>query len=195
MSTTRLGRILLFALNEHNLELLQTIDSAAVLDQKWCPTKVNDLILLGVVNAQRTLEVYSLQDKKLHILSKFSFPEEETETLILSLDWSTGKFSSSEPNITCSDSKGNIHILQLNNSELVLEKSWHGHEFQAWISAYYYWDPNIIFSGGDDSVFLKFDSRCGNKAVAKNRSHNAGVTSFHSSKSSEFCVVSGRLVT
>lgn len=195
MSTTRLGRILLFTLNEHNLELLQTIDTAAVLDQKWCPTKVNDLILLGVVNAQRTLEVYSLQDKKLHILTKFSFPEEETETLILSLDWSTGKFSSSEPNITCSDSKGNIHILQFSNSELVLEKSWHGHEFQAWISAYYYWDPNIIFSGGDDSVFLKFDSRCGNKSVAKNCSHDAGVTSFHSSKSSEFCVVSGRLVT
>lgn len=120
------------------------------------------------------------------------FIDDETETLILSLDWSTGKYESQQPYIVCSDSKGNVHILQLVSDELVLERSWHGHDFEAWIAGFYYWDTNVVFSGGDDAVFLKFDRRCGDSPIAKNRRHETGVTSFHSNKSREFIVVTGR---
>ncbi|CAG9767082.1 unnamed protein product [Ceutorhynchus assimilis] len=187
----RLGRILLFTLTT-DLKLLQTLDTAAVLDQKWCPNQINGSSILGVVNAKRALEIYKLQNSFLVLVTKYTFLEDQsTETLILSLDWSTGKTESQHPHVACSDSKGNIHLLQLINNELVMEKSWHGHDFQAWITGFYYWDPNIIFSGGDDAVFLKFDKRAGDSPVAKNKQHETGVTSFHSNKSKEFLVATG----
>ncbi|KAL1497904.1 hypothetical protein ABEB36_008786 [Hypothenemus hampei] len=190
-TTNRLGRILLFALSENHLTLCQSINTEAILDQKWCPNQINGTSLLGVVNAKRALQIYRLENSNLILMTEFKFSDSVSETLILSLDWSTAKYESQQPHITCSDSNGNIHLLQLQNDKLVLQQSWHGHSFQAWIAGFYYWDPNIVFSGGDDAVFLKFDKRIGDSPVAKNREHDAGVTSFHSNKSNEFIVVSG----
>lgn len=131
------------------LILLQKIQTAAILDQKWCHNKINGCSVLGVVNAERTLQIYVLKggDLKLELLTSCELDDDESETLLLSLDWSTGKFSSDEPEIVCSDSKGAIHRFKFVNNELKREESWHAHEFEAWICAFYYWDPNIIFSG------------------------------------------------
>ncbi|XP_066261772.1 diphthine methyltransferase [Euwallacea similis] len=191
-SEKRLGRILLFSVDFfRGLELHQTIETAAILDQKWCPNQIDSVSILGVVNAKRSLEIYKLLNRNLELVTKFLVTDDNSETLILSLDWSSGKFNTQQPQIICSDSNGNIHLLQLANSELILQKTLHAHDFQAWICGFNYWDTNVFFSGGDDSVFLKFDHRCGDLPVAKNRLHEAGVTSLHSNKSREFIVASG----
>lgn len=192
-ASKRVGCILLFSVNSNGLDLRQKLDTPAVLDQKWCPNQIGGHTILGVANAERSLALYQLENNQLKFLTKFVFLGDDTETLILSLDWSTNKYSCQQPHVACSDSKGNIHLLQLVENELILEQTFHGHDFQAWITGFYYWDPNIFFSGGDDSVMLLFDKRCGTSPLKKVR-HDAGVTAFHSNKSHEFIIAAGRLV-
>lgn len=191
----RLGRILLFAISSDGLNLYQTINTAAVLDLKWCHVKINNQVLLGAVNAAKTLEIYALnvESKKLDSITKHVL-EASDDLLMLSLDWSTGKYVNNEPNIVTSDSKGNINLFKLLENNLVLLNKWHAHDYEAWITAFYYWDTNIIFSGGDDSILLKFDMRIGTESVLKNKSHTAGVTCFHSNTKREFICASGRYV-
>lgn len=134
---------------ENGLVLLQTINTEGVLDQKWCHNKINNFSILGVVDANKGISIYKLNFDiiQLELITRFVIEDEHEENLILSLDWSTGKYSSSEPDIICSDSKGNIHRLKLRDNQLSLEENWHAHEFEAWISAFYYWNTNIVLTG------------------------------------------------
>lgn len=104
---------------------------------------------MGVVNAEGKLDIYKLDSSKamLHLVTSIQIHIEETETLLLSLDWSTGKYPSQTPKIICSDSKGNIHLFRFSSYNLELERTWHAHDFEAWIAGFYYWDPNITFTG------------------------------------------------
>ncbi|CAH1179744.1 unnamed protein product [Phaedon cochleariae] len=191
---TRKGRVLLFSITADNgLKLHETVNCPAVLDQKWCHERVNDSSHLGVVNANKEVTIFKLnvEGTSLETATTCNVDSDESETLVLSLDWSTGIYQSNEPEIICSDSKGNIHLLHLCGDSLQLIDTWNAHKFEAWIAAFYYWNTNIIFSGGDDSMFLKFDKRVGNQPVSRNRSHGAGVTSIHSNKSKEFIVATG----
>ncbi|KAI4456834.1 diphthine methyltransferase [Holotrichia oblita] len=172
----RIGRILLFSIDPDALQLLQTINTPGILDQKWCHNKINGCSILGVVNAKNTIEVYKLlfsnKNKlcgvKLELLSQFKITGNDTvtsETLILSLDWSSGKYDSETPEIICSDSSGDVHRLKLQNDKIEL--------------------------CGDDSLFLQFDSRTGELPVATNKSHQAGVTSIHSNAKIEYLLATG----
>ncbi|XP_060523152.1 diphthine methyltransferase [Cylas formicarius] len=188
----RLGRILLFSISPHRgLEVLQQLDTAGVLDIKWCHNQICDVSLLGIAGSEKTVDIYQLKINKLINLTHYKFRDIVGDTIVLSLDWSTGKYESSQPNIVCSDSNGKIHLFRLLNSGLNLEKSWNAHDFQAWISAFYYWDPNIIFSGGDDALFLQFDKRVGDIPVTVNKKHETGVTAVHSNKSNEYVIATG----
>ncbi|KAG5899352.1 hypothetical protein JTB14_036841 [Gonioctena quinquepunctata] len=190
----RVGKILLFSISpEDGLKLHQEIETSAVLDQKWCHNKINNVSILGVVNANKEVEIYALNEELLVLepLTSCKVDADASETLVLSLDWSTAIADSQEPEIICSDSKGNVHLIRFCDDALTLQESWHGHEFETWITGFYYWDTNIFFSGGDDSLFLKFDRRAGKEPVSKNRSHNAGVTSLHSNLSRENLLATG----
>lgn len=112
--------------------------------------------------------------------------------MLLSLDWSTGKYSSNEPTIIASDTKGRITLFQYKNNSIELIKSVPGHEFEAWICAHYYWDTSIIFSGGDDAKLLQFDFRTGDQPILTNKSHIAGVTCIHSNREKEYLLATGR---
>lgn len=161
---------------------------------KWCHAKINNKILLGAVNAANTFELYELDGdtRKLNCIARYVFSNEEL--LILSLDWSTGKYLYQEPNIVVSDSKGNVSLFKLVGNNLNLINTCHAHDYEAWIAAFYYWDTNIFFSGGDDSILLKFDVRIGSEPIVKNRLHEAGVTCCHSNANREFIVTTGRCV-
>jgi diphthamide biosynthesis protein 7 len=149
---------------------------------------------LGVVNAEKTLEIYAFnpESTELEVVTRYTIEDDESERLLLSLDWSTGKYQSNEPEIVCSDSRGNIHRFKLENDKLAKCGSCHGHDFEAWIAGFYYWNPDITFSGGDDCCFLKFDKRVGLEPISRNRIHEAGVTSMHSRSSKEYVLATGR---
>ncbi|XP_030754397.1 diphthine methyltransferase [Sitophilus oryzae] len=189
----RLGCIYLFSVNcDTGLKLHQQVNTVGILDLKWCPNLVQGSSLLGAVNSDGILEIYQFEKESLNLLTKYVFNPNTIESiLILSLDWSTGKYENDQPLISCSDSAGNIHVLHFNTTNLTVESFWHGHTFQAWITAFYYWDTNSILSGGDDALFLVFDKRIKDMPVTKNKEHGAGVTSLHSNKSKEYVIASG----
>lgn len=145
----RLGKMLLYKFSiEQNLVLLQTQLTSAILDQKWCHIKINGNALLGIVNADGFLQIYELIDgNSLKLFVEICVNVEFEDNLALSLDWNTGRNENQAPNIIVSDSKGYITVFNLNSDSLDLKCRFHGHEFEAWIGAFDYWDPNIIYTG------------------------------------------------
>lgn len=190
----RLGRLYLKQKIKDKLCLVQKIDMPAILDMKWCQHEISGTPMLAIVNAVGQLLLYRLirvgEEVCLEYHCKYEIEEEET--LALSLDWSTGKTVSESPLISVSDSKGNVSIIQLTNGELVLQNRFFAHDFEAWITAFDYWNPNTVFTGGDDCKFRRFDIRAESATpVFTSRVHNAGVTSIHSNCHSEHLLASG----
>lgn len=144
----RFGKIRLYSLDDKNdIKLHQIIDNEAVLDQKWGHYKINNYCILAVVSAKNTLEIYKLIHEKMELCLITRISNEDDEVLMLSLDWSTGKYFFDIPSIVTSDSKGKISIFELNNNELRLKLCINAHSFEAWICAFYYWNTSVFFSG------------------------------------------------
>ncbi|XP_008545062.1 diphthine methyltransferase [Microplitis demolitor] len=190
----RLGRIFLFKIRAPGkLKLLQQLEVPAVLDMKWAHVRCQDKILLGVVNSLGFLQVFKLDEDegKIELLVETSVSSEDP-VLALSLDWSTGRGTNGlDVKITVSDSKGYVSLFYFGQSKLECLSSQEAHEFEAWITAFDYWNTDVIYSGGDDCKFKKFDSREGLQVIGTNRSHEAGVTSLHSNAMEEFFLASG----
>lgn len=151
--TTRHGRIYVFEILEmHHLEQHQVLDLPAVLDMKWCQHMFSGKILLGVVTATGELLIFELRDDKklVQVTGTHVIADNSKEVLALSLDWSCAKSlqGTSEGSIVVSDSQGGVNLFQLSEEiKLVLIKRWQGHTYEAWISAFNYWEPHVLFSG------------------------------------------------
>ncbi|KAK0079458.1 hypothetical protein PV325_001246 [Microctonus aethiopoides] len=199
----RLGKIFLFRIiSPGKLQLLQEINVPAVLDMKWAHVKCQKMIFLGVVNSIGYLQIYQLltneNENKIELIMEKKLRKAEEEILALSLDWSTGKFPNcdkdgdvEEAKIIVSDSKGWITLFNLKSTDLNIVESKRVHDFEAWIAAFNYWDPNTIYSGGDDCKFKIFDARMGLQSAGCCKHHGAGVTSLHSNAFEEFSLASG----
>ena len=83
------------------------------------------------------------------------------DILALSLDWNSRRgIPSKGREIVVSSSNGNISIFKLN--EHGIERVWHRencHEYESWIAAFDAWNPNVVFSGGDDGILKIHDTR------------------------------------
>ncbi|XP_014611062.1 PREDICTED: diphthine methyltransferase isoform X2 [Polistes canadensis] len=194
----RLGRIYLFqVVNGGNIKLLQQLETEGVLDMKWAHGMCNQKILLGVVNSLGYLQIYQLlsgNNEMLKLMTELKVNDQKEEILALSLDWSIGKYSSKDNSIAkiiVSDSTGGTSLFELYNDQIKNLTSWSSHEYEAWIAAFDYWNVNIIYTGGDDCKFQRFDIRTGNKPTMTNRIHTAGVTSIHSNVDEEHILASG----
>ncbi|XP_043500886.1 diphthine methyltransferase [Polistes fuscatus] len=194
----RLGRIYLFqVVKGGSIKLLQQLETEGVLDMKWAHGMCNQKILLGVVNSLGYLQIYQLQsgnNEMLKLMTELKVNDQKEEILALSLDWSIGKYSSKDNSIAkiiVSDSTGGTSLFELYNDQIKNLISWSSHEYEAWIAAFDYWNVNIIYTGGDDCKFQRFDIRTGNKPTMTNRIHTAGVTSIHSNVDKEHILASG----
>ncbi|XP_076640999.1 diphthine methyltransferase isoform X2 [Halictus rubicundus] len=193
----RLGRIYMFKVDCNGLlTLLQKLEVPAVLDMKWAHVCQNR-ILLGVVNSLGYLQIYQMKNNKekenLELLMERKVADDK-EVLALSLDWCSGRWShdnASNLSIVVSDSKGSLTLFKINENELICINSWPAHKFEAWITAFDYWDTNVIYSGGDDCKFQRFDTRIGTNPTAISTAHDAGVTSLHSNATKEHLLASG----
>lgn len=179
---SRLGRLYLFAIDSsRGLCLLQTLEMPAILDCKWCHCKIYGKILLAVANSVGDVLIYEMHAREAeadenNIKNVESEPwlscnlslvcnciiaqDVNSETLALSLDWSTGcwKFKDAEENvlISVSDSKGCISVLRLNHLALEKTECWKAHGFEAWITAFDYWNSSVIYTGKAMCLNLKF---------------------------------------
>lgn len=55
--------------------------------------------------------------------------------------------SSSDVRLVCSDSAGCVNVLSLAEGTLMSLSQWKAHDFEAWISAFSYWDTQLLYSG------------------------------------------------
>jgi diphthamide biosynthesis protein 7 len=179
----RLGRLHLLAIDSvKGLCLLQTLEMAAILDCKWCHCKLYGKIVLAVANAVGDVLLYEMRTDEavseeepvknvnenepysscsLSLLCSCTVAQDaDSETLALSLDWSTGrcKFEDvqNSPFITVSDSKGNISLLTLSNLMLEKRECWKAHGFEAWITAFDYWNSSVLYTGNVESLSVRF---------------------------------------
>lgn len=55
--------------------------------------------------------------------------------------------TSTEVKLACSDSAGCVSVLSMGERTLTPLSQWKAHDFEAWISAFSYWDTQLIYSG------------------------------------------------
>ncbi|XP_057688432.1 diphthine methyltransferase isoform X1 [Corythoichthys intestinalis] len=197
---TRTGRLYLFeyqhkGLTSPPLTELQHMDTAAILDLKWCHVPISGMVVLGLAAATGELQLYTLSDcqeggSNLQALSSVELGGDQ---LALSLDWSTGRLdSSSDVRVVCSDSAGRVSVLSLDDGALTTLSQWKAHDFEAWISAFSYWDTQLVYSGGDDCKLKGWDLRISpSSPTFISKRHSMGVCSIHSNPHREHILATG----
>ncbi|XP_020561930.1 diphthine methyltransferase isoform X1 [Oryzias latipes] len=196
---SRTGRLYLFEFNGGGsigppLTELQRMDTAAVLDLKWCHVPVSGRPVLGMAAATGQLQLYALWESPVgqRSLQPLSSTEVGAERLLLSLDWSTGRMDGNDLRVACSDSAGCVGVFSFAEGALTPLSQWKAHDFEAWITAFSYWDTQLIFSGGDDCKLKGWDLRAGPSSPAfTSKRHSMGVCSVHSSAHREHVVATG----
>ncbi|XP_033631197.1 diphthine methyltransferase-like [Asterias rubens] len=198
----RVGQLRLYRVDckkdQNNLVELQRIEMAAILDMKWCHYPVSEKPYLGIVNASGELQLLANSSPEtcqstLQAMVSHRICEEE-DCLALSLDWNTGKYQCQYPSIIISDSKGSLTLCQLHEGPDAVKSllRWPAHGFEAWIAAFDYWQPNVVYSGGDDCRFKGWDTRTScSKPLFVSKSHVMGVCSLHSNQHKEHILASG----
>ncbi|XP_066509890.1 diphthine methyltransferase-like isoform X1 [Hoplias malabaricus] len=199
-STTpnRTGRLYLFQFLSQGdftppLTEIQRFDTPAILDLKWCHIPVSERPILGMATANGEIQLHRLIDGQQsnsleHVLSTKLGPDR----LALSLDWSTGRGESSDIRVVSSDSTGSLSVLSLGDSSLNVVSQWKAHDFEAWISAFSYWDTQLVFSGGDDGKLKGWDLRLGpSSPTFTSKRHSMGVCSIHSNPHREHILATG----
>ncbi|KAK1792245.1 hypothetical protein P4O66_012196 [Electrophorus voltai] len=165
---SRIGRLYLFQFRSQGsftppLTEIQQIDTPAILDLKWCHIPVLERPLLGMATACGEIQLHTFIETQHnscgleHVLSTGLGPDR----LVLSLDWSTGRGEGIDPRLVSSDSTGSLAVLSLGEASLTTVSQWKAHDFEAWISAFSYWDTQLIYSGGDDCKLKGWDLRMG----------------------------------
>eukprot|EP00095_Tigriopus_kingsejongensis_P006120 maker-scaffold98_size375582-snap-gene-1.14 protein:Tk06120 transcript:maker-scaffold98_size375582-snap-gene-1.14-mRNA-1 annotation:"wd repeat-containing protein 85-like" len=192
-ASQRKGRVYIHVLNpDRSLELKFQLDTSAILDMRWHPQGPSPI--LAVVDALGVLTLYELLDSyELRQVEQIKVtPEEDGETLALSIDWNCRRDSPDRAlRIVTSDSKGSISLMEISpDSKATVMETRKCHDYESWICAFDAWNSEVIYSGGDDSILLAHDLRMERPAF-KCREHMAGVTSLLSDVHHEFRLLSG----
>lgn len=189
----RKGRLYLYRVEQDaRLELQQTIDTPAILDMKWSHALLNDRPTLGVVDSIGSLELYALEDGDLVSRDRVQVTAENV--LCLSLDWSNRRGGGERVKVATSHSNGAISVLQPTQDAWRVVDQWVAHDLEAWIVAFDYWQPHVVYSGADDATLKVWDCRQPSPAAAtmtNRRQYTMGVTAIQSSPHREHCLATG----
>uniref|UniRef100_W5M1M3 methylated diphthine methylhydrolase n=2 Tax=Lepisosteus oculatus TaxID=7918 RepID=W5M1M3_LEPOC len=194
----RVGRLYLYQFSQEGapsppLQELQRIDTPGILDIKWCHVPVSDRPLLGSASSSGELQLYRLggTQEASCALEAVSSLELGPDRLALSLDWSSGRGDSAGLRTVCSDSQGCVSVVSVDGAAPTLLSQWTAHSFEAWISAFSYWDTQLLYSGGDDCRLKGWDLRVGTCPVFTSKRHSMGVCSIHSNPHREHILATG----
>ncbi|KAF8807414.1 WD40 repeat-like protein [Phlegmacium glaucopus] len=196
---TRRGQCLVFKVlldSEGQPQQIQSFDLPAILDMKWhgiqvlfwsvvlkensnrCHTSAPSP-LLAIADSEGSITLHQLREQSLSQLCSIRCAP--SDTLCLSLDWSNRKAGGTDlGSLIVSLSNGNLCLLKPSkDSNVEVAETWHAHDYEPWIAAWNYWDPNIIYSGGDDLKMKAWDIRQGfAQPIFVNKKFEAGVTSI-----------------
>ncbi|KAM7316615.1 hypothetical protein ACRRTK_024346 [Alexandromys fortis] len=188
------------------LQTLQAVDTELTADSvEWCPVEgCQHLMACGTYQLrtpedQPALDVNEPQ-VRLGRLYLYSFNEDNTtkplvevhrrdSSAILDMKWARDQ----PLKIISSDSKGQLHLLMVNEgaAELQLVASWPAHQFEAWIAAFNYWRTELVYSGGDDCLLRGWDTRILGTPVFTSKRHSMGVCSIQSNPHQEHILATG----
>ncbi|KAJ2359140.1 hypothetical protein GGF43_000306 [Coemansia sp. RSA 2618] len=197
---TRVGRIYVCDVvedpkdNTVRIAEQQRIETSAIFDIKWSYNPVSGSELVGVACADGSLAVYAADSQSdSEFLSHVSTTHAPTpESMCCSLDWSNRRAASATPHIVTSYSDGKLQLAKFAESTLHGVSQWQAHDLEAWISAFNYWTPDLLYSGGDDARLKGWDMRMGTQAPVFNSArHQAGVCSIQSNFHSEHVLATG----
>ncbi|KAJ2586869.1 hypothetical protein H4R99_008329, partial [Coemansia sp. RSA 1722] len=164
----------------------QRIETEAIFDIKWSYSRVSGKELVGVATADGNVSVFSANSQSNQgFLTQVCATEGSTSdgSMCCSLDWSNRLSSTDTPSIAASYSDGAVRLLRFSESRLEIVDQWQAHEAEAWITSFDYWNPSVVFSGGDDSRLKGWDTRAkvdSSSPIFNLRRHQAGVCSVHS---------------
>lgn len=122
---------------------------------------------------------YTIEQKQLSSMQIIQVAE--PHVLCLSIDWNDRIGSQRLGSLVVSRSDGAISTLKPVGSHFDVEMTWHAHDFEPWIAAWNYWQPDIVYSGGDDCKLKGWDTRtdCSTPTFT-NKRFEAGVTCIQS---------------
>jgi diphthine methyl ester acylhydrolase len=131
---SRKGRIYMFEyhFDTDELNLLQTIETDAILDQKW----LNQWLFTATSNGN--VQMYDYGDKKLSLRNEIKLNHNDASNLALSIDVNN-------QSLLASDSKGKLSLIDINSQNVVV--SWNAHDFEAWTCGFDRWNSNVVYSG------------------------------------------------
>ncbi|KAI5478338.1 WD repeat protein [Pseudohyphozyma bogoriensis] len=168
---TRFGRCLMYEIDESGKQLneIQRFEGPAILDMKWS-TRWNNQTTLAIADAKGHIQLQKWDSDNNRLLPPMSLSIADESTLCLSLDWSDRRGVSGPAAMVVSMSDGNLCTLG-GETELEVVDTWKAHDFEPWIAAFDCWNPNVVWSGGDDCKMKGWDLRTG---------FEGGVTSIQS---------------
>ncbi|KAJ2456194.1 hypothetical protein EV183_000120 [Coemansia sp. RSA 2336] len=187
----RVGRIYVCDVDESmRIVEKQRIETSAIFDIKWAYSLVADKQLAGVACADGSLAIYTADMQGSSFLTQFAATEAQPG-MCCSLDWSN-RIIPDDPRIVASYSDGKLQVFGIGESQLHVIDQGQGHELEAWISAFDYWDTNRLYSGGDDAMLKGWDVRMGLKTPTfSSRKHQAGVCSIQSNFHKQHVLATG----
>lgn len=169
----RVGRLLLYALDGATPVEAHRVESAAILDAKWSPSRPE----ISVADAKGGLARYALEG--LQLLERVEVAD--AETLVLSLD-----HRPAADDVITSLSSGELaHVA---GGEVVAR--WAAHDFEPWIAAWH--GRDTVWSGGDDLALKRWDVRMpGEATFVKRKGFDGGVTTIAPSPHDEHLLAVG----
>lgn len=185
-AASRRGRIDLYRFDRaaDELALLDSHETAAILDMKWLRRNADDAEqLLAAADALGNVLLYRLTAGKLEAAASCALNPDESVVapLTLAIDWrpTAAAAAVGAPRIAASDSAGKVSLLEHGEAgDLRVLSQWPVHSFEAWTCCFDRCHPDIVYTGGDDMLLHVLDTRVAEARVQTNRSHGAGVTAL-----------------
>ena len=158
-----------------DIDRVDVYETVAILDTSWyCVAGKCFLIAASALGDTILFELKS--DERLHRIDSIELNAGDENVLTLAIDVRTEH--TDKENLVASDSRGNISLLTIGEGEIRTERKWEAHSFEAWTCSFDKWNPNVVYTGGDDTFLNIYDVRAEDVQLRlKNRSHIAGVTS------------------
>jgi len=188
----RVGQVQLYRLEhgpDKKVDLRKTgcLETAAVLDMKWCPGLFRGRPTIGVADAAGSLTLYSLAEDGESLREVETNKVEGKDALALSLSWDE---SGGTRDVAASYSDGSLQLIDAGTFQS--KQQWKAHDLEAWIVLINRHQPDVLYSGGDDCLLQCWDLRNSSSEPAfKFKRHDAGVCSAHCHPNKSHVIATG----